>query len=241
MSAKDTVPFDPVWGLAGGMGIPERIAGMATGPYLSHLEKSTWANPSSSQMRGLRELAEQRGVGVADPSVVFESLPKAVQEKFRHGAFMETDDLRRIIQSMTGLADEVPRSLKDYKSLISVPDKGHQSVLAHEMGHAEQGTTFRRLAGLGKGGSGLGGLLSLWSDHEDFARYAGIGGSAAMLPTLLNEFDASRRGSRLLKQVGEKSMLKRLKAFAGMPTYALGATLPYAAYKLKDYFGGYSR
>ena len=243
--AKDDLPFDPGWGLAGNWGAPQRIAGLASGPYLSHFEKHVWTNPNAEQRKALRRLAKKRGVGVADPSVVFEALPEGVRRKFRHGAFMEADDLRKLIRTLNvfGSPERVsfPEKLKKYKSIISVPDKGHQSVLAHEMGHAEQGRAFRRLAGLGKGVSGLGGLLALWSDHEDFARQAGIGGSLAMLPTLVNEFDASRRGSRLLKQVGEASMLKRLKAFAGMPTYALGAMLPYGAYKVKDYFDQYSR
>jgi hypothetical protein len=136
--------------------------------------------------------------------------------------------------SAMGLAEDAGRT-------IGFPAKGHEAILAHEMGHARQSPAALRL-GMGPLGLGMAGMsLAGWTDRKDRGKLYGALGSAALLPLLGMELDASWKGSKLLKQHGQKGFLRRLKSFGGVPTYAGMAALPYLMYKWKDWRDAYSR
>jgi hypothetical protein len=116
-------------------------------------------------------------------------------------------------------------------------------VLAHELGHAEQQASKAlslklRMPAMLAGGAAGGGVL-LTKDRDRAKLYAGLG-SAASLPILFNEYDASRRGAGLVKQLmpGASKSLRRLP-YVGLPTYAALALSPWAAYAGKSAMGGY--
>lgn len=132
---------------------------------------------------------------------------------------------------------------------VNTPSKNY-GILAHELGHAEQyknplyRKTIAPLSAVGRVAQKLGVLAPIFTDNEEEARRNSLIASAMQVPTLIEEFDASRRGSKILKESMSKPaltkasssgklarMLTSLRPFAGMPTYALGAAAPYLIYK----------
>ena len=133
---------------------------------------------------------------------------------------------------------------------VNVP-RGNYGILAHELGHAEQyknplyKKTIAPLSRVGRMAGQLGGLAPILSDNEEDARRNSIVAGAMQVPTLIEEIDASRRGSNILnkhisKNPAFKSIkgtsrmaqaLTRLRPFAGIPSYLLGAAAPYLVYK----------
>ena len=113
--------------------------------------------------------------------------------------------------------------------------------MAHEIGHARQSPATLRW-GMGPMGLGLLGMTaSAFTDRKDRGQLYGLLGSAALSPLLAMELDASWKGSKLLKQHGQKGFLRRLKPFVGVPSYAGITALPYLMYKWKDWRDAYSR
>lgn len=134
-------------------------------------------------------------------------------------------------------------------------DAGH--ILAHELGHARQQKFLRNkgvkaLRSAGQFATAYGGLAPLIRTDPDAARTDALVGTAGMLPTLGIEFDASLRGSNLMKRLAQQegtwSKMKlldklkhRLGAFRGFPTYLAAASLPLASYGTRLGLGGYGK
>lgn len=112
-------------------------------------------------------------------------------------------------------------------------------VLAHEWGHALNTATLKNLGGkslqkawmtlydLGKPLSRLGTTAALAATgagaSEDTLRNIGLAGAAVQAPRLIEELAASARGAAKLKNL---NMPGKLKAFVGIPTYALPLAAP---------------
>lgn len=112
-------------------------------------------------------------------------------------------------------------------------------VLAHEWGHALNTATLKNLGGkslqkawmtlydLGKPLSRLGTTAALAATgagaSEETLRNIGLAGAAAQAPRLIEELAASARGAAKLKNL---NMPGKLKAFVGVPTYALPLAAP---------------
>lgn len=132
-------------------------------------------------------------------------------------------------------------------------EAGH--LLAHELGHARQRTflkspTYRALRQGGILASLYGSIAPFLRRDPDAARTDALIGTAGMLPTLGIEFDASLRGSNLMKRLAQQEgtwdkmkLLEKLKyrlgAFRGFPTYLATASLPLASYGTRLGLGGY--
>ena len=126
-------------------------------------------------------------------------------------------------------------------------------ILAHEIGHAKQyapgGTPLlNKMAGVGRGAVGLGlhTLPLLFADKESTAQlFTGLG-TAASLPLLGQELDASWKGRNLLKEAASKTgsklgFLQSLSPFKGIPSYMLATALPYIMYKYLKGKGQYEK
>jgi hypothetical protein len=115
--------------------------------------------------------------------------------------------------------------------------------IAHEIGHFNGPKKLMTKANVigsniaSRLGSGLGTMGALWSSNEDNSRNAGLAGSAANIPTLAAEVDASIRGGSLLKRLGRS----RAGAFTGLPTYGVMAATPLLAHYAKKLLGGFSK
>ena len=129
--------------------------------------------------------------------------------------------------------------------------RSNYGILAHELGHAEQyknplyRKTIAPLSKVERIAGQFGVLAPILSDNEEDARRNSITAGAMQIPTLIEELDASRRGSRMLnrhmvnkpairsaKSGGAlaKAMMK-MRPFAGIPSYLLAAAAPYLIYK----------
>lgn len=114
-------------------------------------------------------------------------------------------------------------------------------VLAHEYGHAKNNELYRKLLGgrIGANTLMLGGIMApaklgapvlgavstgaTLLGYDDTALTTGLAGLGAGTPLVLEETLASARGAHALKKLG---MGGRLKAFAGVPSYMMNASLP---------------
>jgi len=134
-------------------------------------------------------------------------------------------------------------------NMVNVP-KGNYGFLAHELGHAEQyrnplyRKTLAPLSSIGRVAGKYGLLAPIFTDNEQEAKRNALIAGGLQVPTLIEEVDASRRGSRILNDqiknkpvaMGTKTSklgqaLTRLRPFVGLPTYALAAISPYLLYK----------
>jgi len=106
------------------------------------------------------------------------------------------------------------------------------------MGHALQKPGWLAANVLGKFAGGLGLTGTTLFNREEDARRSAILGTLGFGSTLANELDASARGAGILKRMGDR-LPKRLKAFIGVPTYAMAAASPTIAYLVKKHMGGY--
>lgn len=96
--------------------------------------------------------------------------------------------------------------------------KSNYGFLAHELGHAEQyrsplyRKTLAPLSSVGRMAGSLGLLAPILTDNEQEARRNSIIAGGLQVPTLIEEFDASRRGSRILNnQIKTNQLLWELK------------------------------
>lgn len=141
-------------------------------------------------------------------------------------------------------------------------------ILAHEMGHAQQFTKGRSALRQGFNISrGIGSLLSpfyalgvLTTKDQDTAQRRAATASLLQLPVVAHEIDASYHGRKLLidaqKSVGNipvrqgaggvykplsraSKFMRSLAPFKGVPTYAMGAAIPYLMYKSMSRRGKY--
>tara|TARA_R100000329_G_scaffold39838_2_gene37282 strand:- start:697 stop:1425 length:729 start_codon:yes stop_codon:yes gene_type:complete len=129
--------------------------------------------------------------------------------------------------------------------------RSNYGILAHELGHAEQyknplyRKTIAPLSNVARRIAPFGVLAPILSDNEEDARKNSIAAGAMQIPTLIEEIDASRRGSNILSQhmlnkpalqgaKGTSRMaqaLTKLRPFAGVPSYLFAAAAPYLMYK----------
>ena len=92
----------------------------------------------------------------------------------------------------------------------------------------------------------IGTIPQFFADDQETAKgYAQLATLAAA-PTIINEFDASRRGRNLLKKAAQKSgtklsFLQSLAPFKGMPTYLLTAAMPLLYYNYLNKRGAYKK
>tara|TARA_R100001082_G_scaffold111232_1_gene94308 strand:- start:2104 stop:2814 length:711 start_codon:yes stop_codon:yes gene_type:complete len=119
-------------------------------------------------------------------------------------------------------------------------------LMAHELGHAQQFANpnykiLNRLRNVSQGLTmfGVAPQITMLTDDVDTAKFAAKLGTAATLPMLGHELDASFRGRALLKRAAENSgqklgFLRSFSPFKGVPSYALAAALPWATYKFLE-------
>ena len=130
------------------------------------------------------------------------------------------------------------------------PDRrylGSMGVLAHDFGHSKQPGALIKATNTARAfGGGAGTMYALGSDSDTHGFYGALAGTAANLPHLGVEYDASRRGANMLQTAARtagKTLPRalRMSPYMGLPTYALMAAAPMAAYGGKKLFGGYSQ
>jgi Zn-dependent membrane protease YugP len=149
--------------------------------------------------------------------------------------------LKRIgVDRIIGHADEATVGPHfDPKSNTLRVSKDDFGVLAHEIGHAKNFATSKKLFGkagqklhhilygTSKVGSSaaasIAALSALFGAEDDTVRNIGIAGSAAAAPMLAEELIASTRGANMLRKL---KLPGKLKAFSGIPSYLAAAALP---------------
>jgi len=139
----------------------------------------------------------------------------------------------------------VPKALRegwpaDREGIIGMgpdPKKFGAPILAHEYGHLKQ---FKKLPKFMLGapllsnlGIGIGSSVLPFIYDEDTRKNVAIGATLSSLPNLGLEFDASRRGVKVLKSLGTKGM-RRYLPWVGVPTYMAQAAIPGLAYLLDN-------
>lgn len=130
-------------------------------------------------------------------------------------------------------------SFNVFNNFINLPKRfKNPAILAHEAGHAFGSKPQLWASIAGKQIGALSVLPSLLTPNEETSRNIALGGTAAMVPTLYSEVDASIRGANLLKKL-KVPFSGRAKAFLGIPTYLAAASLPMLSHLTKKYFGGF--
>jgi hypothetical protein len=147
------------------------------------------------------------------------------------------------IRSMLG-ATTKPRTLGSslynpmLKEVVMVKGMKAPGVLAHELGHAVGGKGMMVANVLGKQGLGIGTLMSLLSNNKSDGENSALVGTALGGGLLASELDASRRGYRMLRDLGS-GRKAALKSFIGIPAYLAAAATPLLAHHTKSRLGGY--
>lgn len=113
------------------------------------------------------------------------------------------------------------------------------AVLAHELGHKQGPKSLLPARGIGQALSNLAAFGVLAAPDQETSRNMAIAGSVASTATLASELDASMRGYKLLRVAGS-SKARALKAFIGLPTYALMSGIPALSYAAKKHSGGFN-
>lgn len=151
-----------------------------------------------------------------------------------------------------------PLQLFDMGGAYYVPAAGAQSIgmtgnnvllkgdhglamAAHEVGHHQGMTKYPRLlnrfAGIPSSiGHSIAPLYTSYTDDSTNGLISALAGTALTTPQLLSEFDASRRGGNIMKEItGKHSM----KPYGGLPTYLLQASTPLLTHLGKKSLGLY--
>lgn len=140
-----------------------------------------------------------------------------------------------------GIKDFISSSKQTGRNLTlgSKPQFTDRATIAHELGHGQQSKKFLRLAGRTAKwplyGMGLGAAQAALSDESNGGEGYALA-TIGSLPRLANEFDASRRGAKAFRSTAGK-----LRAFKGLPTYALMAAAPAAAWGVTKAFKSVTR
>jgi hypothetical protein len=197
-------------------------------------------------LRSLRKLTKDIpvGAGSLDPSAVNTDTMKAINQRLSRllGPHYNPQTNR------IGLPHKDVMTSNLRGSIVGSRDGRHLSnmgVLAHEAGHARQPKWSMTARNASKPLSVLGHFMTLLSKDEDYGA-AGAGlGALGMAPTLLNEADASYRGSKMLSQAARLagkplSLGRRLSPWLGFPTYALATASPFVVHGVKKQLGGYN-
>ena len=213
---------------------------------------------------GLGTAGLQTGYGLSlMNSPVFQDMSTAQAEELLEDLYAANPDLRRVKEVGPSMIPAGPHYNPKNDSIGYSGKAPSSGILAHELGHAQQKWTPKRMklqqfSRLGAQLSPLAALYAGVSKDEDKARNAAIGSTAVSLPMLFNEYDASRRGAKMLRnlpadhpalralQSGPSSSLRRRlvnaarrNPYIGLPTYALMASIPGLTYGAKKLTGGY--
>ena len=164
------------------------------------------------------------------------------------GPFFAPKDKGIFGKLLTAIADKNLSKNKNVKGFINMPEEFFDNlgaaskslkpgVLAHEVGHGVGPSVY--IKGLTRHLSQLAPALAtgniLFSNDENTARNSALISPLLSAPLLASEFDASMRGSNILKKLtkGNLTKLQRLSPFVGLPTYAAFAASPAIAYFAK--------
>lgn len=234
----------------GGMPATNATIGVPLTAYMNRVARPEMnAAPtleSSQAWQQLRDYAKGQGVDVVDNLNVANKIypkaaPKATGNWFGDLMSNIKDKMRR------SAADSVRNSPAFYTPAnpgigISKPTIGHSprmsnpGVLAHEIGHHMGGKALMVGNRIGRPAIGLGTAGALLSNNEDNSRNSAIAGTLGSVPMLASEFDASRRGAKLMRQMKLKG---GRSAFIGLPTYMLASSAPMLAHYGKKTLGGF--
>lgn len=253
-------PPSPLSAFLTGLGVVGTQAGQQAGSKLYADAMIGKPNPAFSRYPGLRmdetwdQFKESLQFPFKKANPLYKRIPKD-KIKLYDRIFEEYGKDAPFFTERTGRGPAA-YSAKPHTVLVNLGIKDrHGGVLAHELGHAQQRKFLN--SPLGRASiilPALGQLLGLGSSamvgDEDTGRNLALASSASTLPMLGYEFDASRRGSKLLRDtlkrsgewaklgLGEKA-IKRLAPFVGLPTYMNLAATPLLLHGVKKYLGGY--
>lgn len=234
----------------GGMPATNATIGVPLTAYMNRVARPEMnAAPTFETMQAwqqLKDYATSQGVDVVDNLNVASKIdpkmaPKATGNWF--GDLMSNIKYRM----RRSAADSVRNSPAFYTPAnpgigISKPTIGHSprmsnpGVLAHEIGHHMGGKALMVGNRIGRPAIGLGTAGALLSNNEDNSRNSAIAGTLGSVPMLASEFDASRRGAKLMRQMKLKG---GRSAFIGLPTYMLASSAPMLAHYGKKTLGGF--
>ena len=231
----DDKGLDWRWGLLGSslVGLP---VDMATNVYTGNVIPRVAGAPQNLNerrlYRSLLDSAKGLNVNVVPPNASKTQMHMSNQTTL-------SDKIRSLIgrpQKSIQLRSSLYNPL--HKEVVLVKGMKAPGVLAHELGHAAGGKGMIAANVIGKQGLGIATLLSLLSrDKEDGKRGAMLG-TALGGAILTSELDASRRGYRMLRDLGS-GRKAALKAFIGIPTYLAATATPLLAHHTKSRMGGY--
>jgi len=155
-------------------------------------------------------------------------------------------DIKQMADTVTNRAKPVymPKLPGHKKPYIKIT-KGQAGSAAHEAGHYlvhSKSPNKWKWLGASRNLSALSGLPVLFSDDPTTGAVAATAGSALALPTLVDEIQASAKGSSMMKQLpNNPGMFKRLKPYIGVPSYAAFAASPWIMYYIKKLLGSYDK
>jgi len=234
----------------GGMPATQATIGVPLSTYMNRVarpEMTATPTPESAQAwQQLRDYATGQGVDVTDNLAVARMIEPKLPPRQTGSWF--SDIMNNITHRMRrSAADSVRQSPAFYTPAnpgvgISKPTIGHAwnvknpGVLAHELGHHMGGKALMYGNRIGRPSIALGTAGALLSNNETNSRNSAIAGTAGAVPMLASEFDASRRGAKLMRQMKLKG---GRSAFIGLPTYMLASSAPLLAHYGKKTLGGF--
>lgn len=231
----DDKGLDWRWGLLGPsmVGLPVGMAAQAYGGQVIPRVAGAPQNLEERKLfRGLLDSAKDLKV-----DVVPEGKSKTKMQLSNQPTLLNT------LRSLVGrpqTARKLESSLYNpmLKEVVLVKGMKAPGVLAHELGHAAGGKGLMAANVVGKQGLGLSTLLSLLSRDKQDGENTAMIGTALGGGLLASELDASRRGYRMLRDLGS-GRKAALKSFIGIPAYLAATATPLLAHHTKSRLGGY--
>lgn len=177
-------------------------------------------------------------------SKLYKNTPLVQSSIFNSSDIAARDKLHKVIRRMGinklehAAGPAMSPAINGGKQTLLLPkgSKPAAGVLAHELGHALNMRTAKKLAGKKGAQAHMLGIVNLFGLAQKPAAIAhffgadtdtlgvlGAGGVALSLPRLAEETLASVRGARLMKRLKLKG---KWKAFVGLPTYVMSSALP---------------
>jgi hypothetical protein len=248
-----------------------RRKGFQTGDFgemVDEIKTKDFSRATAQAMNAAAQRAKFLGPDVDLDSLVRASRARANNKYNSFGAL--GDSLKNMLRSsgpffapkdkgifgklLTAIADKGSSKTKGVKGFINIPKEFFDNlgaagnplkpgVLAHEVGHGVGPSVY--IKGLTRRFSQLAPALAtgniLFTNDENTARNSALISPLLSAPLLASEFDASMRGSNILKKLtkGNLTRLQRLSPFVGLPTYAAFATSPILAYLTKKKMDGF--
>jgi hypothetical protein len=216
--------------LAGGAGVGLNAAAMAGALSAFRVKSDAAADKRSAKMDRFarrKGFAPSEGNGRVPAAVV--PVRSGIPSKFaKHIPSDVTDQLRKGVREAVKekLGTDIPKGAKGaFVRQRHLPD----FVRAHEAGHVAQNPSIiKGLPRLGLHAAPWGALTAaIGTDRKNDRKATVAAGllTAAAVPTLHNEVDASVRGYKIMRKLGG-SRLRSAGAFVGVPTYAAIAAMP---------------